>query len=457
MSELGSEMLPPEQLAERVFNLPAYKFLTVYRLYEQLGRQKDVDAEMQVLRGRLRRLRPRRAQTFTRLLCLPFEAFIDDSVLPGPYLVPRRHCALLGRFVASLMDPAEVDEYHQAIARIPVGDTGAMLKVGGGFWRKAAQSLRAAEIRHRKSRRGSLRDSIELIAGCLDVGPQMASLTMGLPNERFRQLDVKAKELVGRSISSVPESRLDDLLYPMVLLALRLETPPAVVSLLQDQTIDIPPGKRAGLIKMISRYLEMDLQAEVTVVEEIAQEPAREGPRALLQDLLPSIQKALANRSAGVGSVPAQLVMETAGDIVRDQIVAPAPDVISERLDELLSDSGKTTGDGGVHTLDLDRIRQFGSIEDELTALSDLLEHADSLGLRQDIRIATDAARTRIDETANNLIGTLDQVTSSEDIMDCRRNVYGMVRMIELLEGSDKADQLRIRCNDIVAGKSAAA
>lgn len=457
MNETGVELLPTEQLAERVFNLSADKFLAVYRLYEQLGRQKAVDEEMQVLRKRLRRLRPRRTPTFTRLLCLPFEAFISDTAVPGPYLVPRRHCALLGRFVTSLMKPEEVEQYRQSIARIPAEDVASMLKVGGGFWRKAARVLRDADIRHRKSRRGSLRDSLELIAGCLDVGPQMASLTTGLPRERFRELDVRAKELVGRAIGSVPESRLGDLRYPLVLLSLRLETPPAIIPLLQDQSIDIARDTRVSLIRMMSRYLEMDLQAEVSVMEDIARQPRREGPRALLRDLLPSIQKALANRSAGVGAIPAQSVMETAGEIVRDQIVVPAPDVIASKLDELLSADGAAGAGPDAQTADQRRTRQLGSIEDELATLSDLLEHADSLGLRRDIREATDAARNRIDETANDLIRNLDQVSSREDMMECRRNVYGMVRMIELLEGPDKADQLRVRCNSIIATKAAAA
>lgn len=457
MNELQVAAVAPEQLAERVFNLSADKFLAVYRLYEQLGRQKEVEAEMQVLRNRLRRLRPRRAPTFTRLLCLPFEAFIGDSDMPGPYLIPRRNCRLLGRFVTRLLDPEEVQRYQSSIAQLPVDDVAAMLRVGGGFWRRAAQVLRSADVRRSKRRRGSLRDSLELIAGCLDVGAQMASLTAGLPRERFRNLDSNAKDLVGRTIRSVPEGRLDDLRYPLILLSLRLETPPAIIPVLQDQSIDIPGSVRIKLIAMMSRYLEMDLQAEVTVVEEIARNPIEEGPRALLQELLPSIQKALANRTAGVGSIPAQAVMDSAGEAVRDRIVTPAPETISEKLTELLTPDETGGGESQKDARNIQRLTQLGSIEEELATLSDLMEHADTLGLRREIGQATEAARSRIDDTANDLMRNLDDVTSEHDVDECRRNIYGMVRMIELLEGPDKADALRLRCNSIIASKSYAA
>lgn len=457
MHDLQAAAVAPEQLAERVFNLSADKFLAVYRLYEQLGRQKEVEAEMQVLRNRLRRLRPRRAPTFTRLLCLPFEAFIADADSPAPYAVPRRHCRLLGRFVTRLMDAEEFEKYERSIAQLPIDDVASMLRLGGGFWRRAAQAIRSAEVRHSKRRKGTLRDSLELIAGCLDVGAQMANLTAGLPRERFRQLDSNAKDLVGRTIRSVPEGRLDDLHYPLVLLAHRLETPPAVIPLLQDQSIDIPNGVRIKLIAMMSRYLEMDLQAEVTVVEDIVEETKEEGPRALLQELLPSIQKALANRAAGVGGIPAQAVMDTAGEAVRDRIVAPAPDKISQKLDELLTADDGSGEPSSVSSRNEMRVARLGSIEEELATLADLMEHAESLGLRREIRQATESARNRIDETADDLMHTLDGVTSQDDIDEHRRNIYGMVRMMELLEGPDKADKLRLRCNSVIAAKANAA
>lgn len=456
MSDAEMGFLPTNELEERVFNLSADKFLAVYRLYEQLGRQKTVDNEMRVLRKRLRRLRPRRAPTFTRLLCLPFEEFIGDSDLPGPYLVPRKHCRLLGRFVEALLDRKDIERYRVSVASVPHDDVAALLRVGESFWRRAAQAIRAADIRQRKSRKGTLRDSLELIASCLDVGMQMSSLTTGLPRERFRQLDNRAKDLVARAIKSVPENRVEELRFPMVLLSLRLETPPAVIPLLQDQTIDISVRMRAKLIKMMSRYLEMDLQVEVSVVEEIAKQADQPGPSAILQDLLPSIEKALANRSAGVGSIPVQSVLETAGGVVREKIIEPSPASISSRLQELWTADGAVTAGISEHDASLAHIDRMGGIEEELATLADLMEYADALGLRRDIRQATDAARTRIDETADHLMQNLGRMTSQQDLDDCRRNVYGMVRMIELLEGPDKADQLRIRCNQVIAGKLAA-
>jgi hypothetical protein len=457
MSNPDAPLVSPDVLEERVFNLSADKFLAVYRLYEKLGRKKVVDNEMQILRKRLRRLRPRRAPDFTRLLCLPFEEFIGDSDQPGAYLIPRKHCRLLGRFVAASLDSQEVENYRQLISQVPHEDVAALLRTGSGFWRKAAQAIRTAEIRHRKKKRGGLRDSLDLIAGCLDAGAQMANLTIGLPRERFRQLDGRARDLVARTIASVPETRLEELRYPMVLLALRLETPPAVIPLLQDQNIDIPDRKRVSLIRMMSRYLEMDLQAEVSVVEEIARHPTEVKSRELLQNLLPSIQKALANRSAGVGSIPAQSVLETASDVVRDKIIHPAPEAISERLHELLQTPSVADGPEGDPDASLARLERMGGIEEELATLSDLMEHADSLGLRHEIRQATDAARSRIDETADSLMQSLDHADVGTDLDECRRNVYGMVRMIELLEGPDKADELRIRCNKVIAGRAAAA
>jgi len=84
-------------------------------------------------------------------------------------------------------------------------------------------------------------------------------------------------------------------------------------------------------------------------------------------------------------------------------------------------------------------------------------EHADALGLRLDLTRATSSAITQVTETANSMMERLRGAVSDADIEECRENIYGMVRMIELLEGPDKPDVLRLECNRMISGRTAVA
>lgn len=445
---LQAALVPRDELKERISGLSADKFLAVYRLYERLGQRVSVDNEMTILRQRLKRIRPRRAPSFTRLLCLPFEEFITDGGKAGAFCIPRSQCKPFARLVAALVGPEETRALRSQINTLEADDTDAMKRIGATLWRRAVVALDAARIEERRKRpETSLRNSLNLMLECLRVGPQLAELSLGLPRERFRHLDQRAKGMLANVLTSVPKAREPLLIYPLVLLSLRLETPPAVIPVLQDNHVPIPDKTRAAMLDMMSRHLERDLQAEVGFVQELAKGLEGPGSLDLIDRFLPSILKARANLNCGIGEIPARMVLETCRDAFSRLLVAPVQGTIRQHLEELHQGMG---GDGRPATWDigerLARLQPLARIEDQLQTLATLEKYADILGMRQELGRATDQAGDIIHEAVDAHMERLDDAADMPSRERSRETVFGLLRLVEILDGPERAEDLRLEC-----------
>lgn len=440
--------VPRDELKERVSALSADKFLAVYRLYERLGQRVSVDQEMDILRQRLKRIRPRRSPTFTRLLCLPFEEFIVDGGEPGPYRIPRSHCRRLGRLVARLMDAGEVRALRSQINALRAEDTEAMRRIGETFWRRAAGLLEGARIQERKKcPPGSLRRSLPQVIDCLRVGSQLAELSLGLPKERFRHLDQRAKSMLARVLTSLPKAREPLLIYPLVLLSLRLETPPAVIPVLQDNHVALPDRTRSALLSMMSRHLERDLQMEVSLVQEMAEAPVGEDPNGLIERFLPSILKARANLNCGIGEIPARMVLETCRDVFGQKLIAPVPGVINAQLAALHEGMKEGGGAGHMDVAErLARLQPLARIEDQLQTLTTLEKFAGLLGMRPELGRAIDEAGDIIHKAVDEHLTGMRAADDGPARQRSRETILGLLRLVEVLDGPERAEELRLEC-----------
>lgn len=443
-----SPLVPQDELKERISGLSADKFLAVYRLYERLGQSVSVDSEMDILRQRLRRIRPRRAPSLTRLLCLPFEEFITDDSKAGPFCIPRSRCMPFGRLVAALLGAEEARALRSQINTLKAEDTDALKRIGATVWRRGAAVLDAARIKdQRRCREGSLRDSLPLMLDCLRVGPQMAELSLGLPRERFRHLDQRAKSMLARILTSVPKAREPLMIFPLVLLSKRLETPPAVIPVLQDNHVRIPDKTRAAMLDLMSRHLERDLQAEVDFVQKLADGLEGPGSVEMIERFLPSIRKARSNLDCGIGDIPARLVLETCRNAFSRLLVAPVQSAVRQQLDELQQGIGAEGRSGSWDIGErLARLQPLARIEDQLQMLATLEKYADILSMRQELGQASDQVGDIIHQAADSHMARLDDAADMTLRERSRETVFGLLRLVEILDGPERAEDLRLEC-----------
>ena len=155
------------------------KLRQVIRLVEASGQRRTLEPALATFRPRLRRLRPRRPLTLSRLLTLPFAPALDHT--PGgqwPYSIARERLSDWQKRMVERLDPPTLAATRALIAGRAADDEAAILEAGRRCWPAAAAVL-AAEVvpgeteviaveRHR-------------IADLLAIGAQLVPLLGRLP------------------------------------------------------------------------------------------------------------------------------------------------------------------------------------------------------------------------------------------------------------------------------------
>ncbi len=456
--------LPPQELAARVSRLPTERFLEVYRLYEKLGRQTDVMPEMSVLRDRLVRLRPRRAPTFTRLLCMPFEDFIVRETGGTSAPISRRQCRTLGRLVTRLMGPTEVATVQRQLAAIdPVaGDDHALVDVGGRIWSRAAALLRSTRFRRRRGRStgaDSLRESLALIIRCLESGRIMVTLGSGLPRGPLQDLDRRGKALLSRTIRSVPEDGLSRLRLPMMLLMGRLESPARAVSILQDSELAISPATRRALLHMTADMLTADMAQCRIALENYLGRHERAPLPELMARIEPAVRKARDGTGAGVGHEAMTALLAVSAAAIRERVLKSIPGRLKNTLALLTAPYvDDAAGDPDrVRAGQQRRIEDMMAMEHALRAVVAAGHDADMLGIQSEVRAAVAQASAALEQACQGLVSSA-AISSGPATADPRGCMMILVHLIEIVAGSDRADRIRIDCETVLerAGQHAA-
>jgi len=441
LPENGAEMrrmehIETEALSQRLHQLSPDSFLELYRLYEKLGRETEVVAEMDVLRARLTRLRPKRAPAFTRVLCQPFESFIVGDDDYGPWQVPRSCCGALGALVQSRMGAAKYEAMAAELKNLDPEDDEAVMKSAHNLWRQASQALSSMTDQEKKVLPPPLRASLDLIKGCISVGVAMVTLANGVARQRFRHLDKRGLAHLGRIFDVLPEAQIESGLYPLVMLSRRMDNPAGILSVLNNPELPLRAPVRSQLVKMMEAYLEREFQAEAERIDDLIRETGKGGPKVELETLHRATAMAMEQRSAGVASVAASRLVKTISAHVLATFVDPAPDILQQNLDPFFSDPGEREQGPDMEAL--------ANAETCLLDLMSLSRDGRALAIGSHVhRITTDWSE-RIRQALTERIAQKNlPVTVGNQTRHELFEFYSMLRLVEILDGPDRAEEFR--------------
>lgn len=421
------------ELEQRLFALEPKQFLELYRLYEKLGNRADVQVEMQILRQRLVRMRPRRALTFTRLLCDPFEDFLVNEQTSDPGLVARRACASLARLVRRHMSASELDRIDQRMAALKPDDTANRMLLGRDVWQAAARILADLNL-SRPRTPADLRRRMGLLVGCLQIGEQMVSLSRGIPEGRVDALDPGGGKLLLKLLRNLPHDRTGHARYLMALLARRLENPASVMTFLEAESGALPAATRQNLVRLVRGEVETSVEAGVAALDVTR----HEGPEIVrraerLLDRLGQIRQ-----SGEVGPKMAQAGTQIASTLGRMESLADVTALQESRQDQIRALLPVEQNAG------LEHAEAYRELESEISNVIRLGDRIDRLGVDNPLRKRRADLHQQISTRQSDLMASLPLVPDEPAARaSARAGLYGLVRMVEMLDGPKAAENLR--------------
>ncbi len=436
------EMVPGQEsvetLSKRLYQLPPDKFIELYRLYEQLGWQTQVVDEMEVLRRRLTRMRPRRGPSFTRLLCQPFEFFIGDDPDIAPFHVPRQCCRELSKLVKGLMEADELTRMQDRIKNIDPNDAQLIEQISDQLWQSVGRVLTRLKDQRRKTLSVQLRANLDLIIGCLMMGPAMRALGGGT-GDKLQDLDMRGREVLSRIVNAVPDDKSGLLRYPLIMLSRRLENPSNIVAIVQRPDIAIPASVRILLVEMMQSYLESELMSVTENTTDLISEANEKGETVHLPVLRRSIRAAADSRAAGVASNAARDLLKTISQHVSDTLIEPATVRLENDLEAFFSDQQTQGGNNPFAQAG----NALADAEACLLSLTDLSKDAQALSLGLEIARLSDTWCRRITADAEAQLSRIQQADTAEEGIARLSKLYGLVRLLEILDGPDRAESVR--------------
>lgn len=437
-------IVSPEELKQRLFVLQPDQFLELYRLYEKLGSKANVQPEMQILRRRLVRMRPVRALTFSRLLCQPFEEFLVNEVTGDTGLIMRRSCSAIVRLVRRKLAPDLRGRFEQRLAHLnqrPEDRAGQVL-LGREIWKAAAVAL--AEVRCGPARSPEdLRRRFGLITGCLEIGEAMVSLSRGIPEGRVDTLDDSGRKLLVKLLRGLPHDRTGHARYLMALLTRRLENPASVIQMLAKEDRNLPGATRQNLIRVIRGEIESSIGASAAALatgETGTVESVRRAERLL--DRLGQI-KASGASTPGTEKAACDIA-DTLGGIERLISVEALQQGRQEQIQQLLPVE---------LSAGLEHAETYRELESEIDNVIRLGDRIDRLGVDNPLRQRRERLRRDIDGRRTEMMRRLaDTPADPAAQARARAGLYGLVRMVEMLDGPKAAENMRRDGDRLLAG-----
>lgn len=428
-------------LAADAARLDDSRFLKIYHLLEQVGDKAPVQGALDTLRPRLAALRPPRRPSLSRLFFRPVEDLLDDPQTYARRLnrIARSTLAPCWRTARERMDPALLAEIQRELGRTDPRDLRAFVALGEPLWMSGALAVREVVrachegLKFKVDNFGRDDDvlrQLDAIAGFLDVGREIETLKLTLPEKPIGELAESHVEAIKEALAdlgAVDPGRTTPLL---LVLTSRMKRPGDLLKMLGDVKLGGTAAEKEGLARDLSGYVVGNLLRQTSDIErakpgvEQAADLAKAAER--LTEGLNSVNDTLAGlRDKELNGRVAAARTEIANLVVRN--------VVAE-IDQTLVDTlfaGAT--DGGPPDA---QVRQAEELAMALRRSARLAPH---LGIQREVNAKIGDVRRRLETETE---GLLRGGRSAADDPEVQRQVFNSLRMIEILAGSDEAERL---------------
>lgn len=438
-----------DNMAAKVFEIPEAEFDKLVATLEarrlRAGQGPAAVAMIGQLRPRLRIARPPRRFTPMRLFCRPFEDLLYNPNTPRKALgrIPRIAIApIWAQVEARIADT--VAATTEAIKSIVPDDEASIDAAGRGLWSAAygtLKDLRDSAARE-KGGRAALQETLggpEVLSSLddmiisLGVADPLTEMRRTLPPPPISEINNPDLHKIVAALTKTAAIDRDGLTIVVLSLMTRLQSP-AMLPPLIERLVDESAG---DLIKAMGGQVgeAVASQTEDRIIDvRTAADAQKDDPVAVARSLgneLTSLERQAKAAGGGGRGVARQIerVKSELGRLARETVVAgAAPKAIAAiaAMDEP-PENAKS---------DLDRFR---AVEDQILSLRLCKQYAGDIGLDAEIAGAMKTIGAKLDERSKSLLQRLnahDDTVSASDL-------FCTVRLVELVDGSEKAEKLR--------------
>ncbi|PWC81729.1 hypothetical protein TSH100_26450 [Azospirillum sp. TSH100] len=443
-------------LENRLFDIPEEKFIEVVRLLERVRDHPDVRQTFAAIRPRLVQVRPGRRPTLKRVLCMPFEDVLESF---GGVDVPlgrieRRVIDPVWRLVTECGDTALIDQLDRQVQETAPGNLNALRNIGRRLWPMAAQAIRAA-VEQGAGRQAlwrvlngdeEMKRQVLDVAAFLEMGLTVESLKDALAPKPLTVLEDRHVVAIEQAAQAVARQSTGLVYYLLLVAASRMASPADLLTVLSD--LDFGKARReqpvifaqlSGLVvtNLEERSARLDGNGYSAGPDRAAVAMAPEEAIAIAERLVASVnttsavmdfladpvyRERLDAVKAAVRTMVAGTVLDTAPAGILTAVPAPAEDGRPAPVDENAQEAA----------------------EDHARALRRCEGLAEALGLHEPLKDAMASMEKGLLVRAHALLAQYPNAAGDpEDAETAEITLFYALRLLELVAGPAKADQLR--------------
>ncbi|PWC33694.1 hypothetical protein [Azospirillum sp. TSO35-2] len=447
-------------LENRLFDIPEDKFIEVVRLLERVRDHPDVRQTFAAIRPRLVQVRPGRRPTLKRVLCMPFEDVLESfSGLDVPLgRIERRVIDPVWRIVSEFADRHQIDQLDRQVQEIAPGNLNALRNIGRRLWPMAAQVIRAAAdgdgSRQLMGRMlhgdEDLRRQVLDIAAFLEIGPTVEALKDDLSPKPLSRLEDTHVAVIEQAAQAAARQAPSSVYYLLLVVASRLATPADLLTVLND--IDLGKARREQpvIFAQLSGLVVTNLEERTARLDG---DPGSAGAVASPEDAIAIAERLVASvdTTTAVMDVLAEPIyrerLAAVKAAVRTMVTGNVLDTASAGILTAIAAPADGPDDGG-RPVPVDEDVQSAA-EDHARALRRCEGLADALGLHQPLNDTLMSMEKGLLLRANALLARYPRLAgNADDAETAEINLFYALRLLELVAGPAKADQLRAAIMD---------
>lgn len=445
---------PPDRsldlLAGRVFDIPEPQFADLVRSLEARRLRSDqratADAVLSRLRPRMSLARPPRRSTPQRLFCMPFEDLLYDPGTPRKAVgrIPRSAITPIWTLFAEHAKPGSIDAASAILKAAEPNDGSALLTAGTPLWAEAGRVLaeRDAVARKTPNGRAQLRDalggtpvldSLDDIIELLRIAIPILEMRSALPPAPIETINRQSLAVLVTALKTVAVVRKDAIPYLVFVLMARLSD----LSILGELFERLAEAGVGDLVQQASGQAGEAIvsQAEDRMLDVRAELADEDLPKADVARELGREIDALERAAVAVGSGRAygrriERVKTELARVAREIVVSGASEATLAAVAAL---------DDPMST-DEEELQRLRDAEDRIVALRVCRRFANDAGMTELVDTSMRAISTGLENRGNALLQKLAADDPDTSVID----LYNTVRLVELVDGSEKADKLRM-------------
>ena len=421
-------------LETQLFDIPEDKFIEVVRLLERVRDHPDVRQTFAAIRPRLVQVRPERRPTLKRVLCMPFEDVLESfSGVDVPLgRIERRVIDPVWTLVTECGDSALIDQLDRQVQETAPGNLNTLRNIGRRLWPMAAQAIRSA-VEQDGARHALWRVMVESLKDALAPKP--------LPAFEDEHVGV-----IEQAVQAVARQSTGLVYYLLLVAASRIANPADLLTVLNDLDFGKARREQPVIFAQLSGLVVTNLEERSARLDGNGYSA---GPGGAAAAIAPEEAIAIAERLVASVATTTAVMDFLAEPVYRERLEAVKAavrtmvtgTVLDTASGGILTAVAAPAGNGRPAAVDEDA---QAAAEDHARALRRCEGLADALGLHEPLKTAMVSMEKGLMARAQALLAQYPKAAGDPDDAETAEiSLFYALRLLELVAGPAKADQLR--------------